>query len=350
MAYGGDIGRASRAWPHREGLDLADPEFLERDPVELLLGADVFVHIALPDLRRRGPSEPIAQQTQLGWVILGAAGSGQSACVTSMQCSPSDDLSALVRRFWEEEESPHAPVPLFQDDQECKTHFVQTHSRDFSGRYQVRLPVRPGIPDLSATRHTAARMISAVRCRFSRDPALQSRYCAFMREYLELGHMSTAISLQGATPERVCYLPHYGMMKDTGDCAKIRVVFNGSLRTNSGTSLNNWLRAGPNLLPALSDVLTRWRHHRFVLATDIEKMYRQISVHPEDRDLQRILWGTEEVTEHQLNTVTYGLACAPFLAIRVLRQLADDEGDRFPLADAAVHGGRLSATQVVCEP
>ncbi|XP_011687439.1 PREDICTED: uncharacterized protein LOC105449754 [Wasmannia auropunctata] len=152
-AYGGDIGRASRAWPHLEGLDLADPEFLERDPVELLLGADVFVHIALPGLRRGGPAEPIAQQTQLGWVILGTAGSGQSACVTSMQCSPSDDLSALVRRFWEEEESPHAPVPLSQDDQECETHFVQSHSRDLSGRYQVRLPVRPGIPDLSATQH-----------------------------------------------------------------------------------------------------------------------------------------------------------------------------------------------------
>ncbi|XP_011687438.1 PREDICTED: uncharacterized protein LOC105449753 [Wasmannia auropunctata] len=125
-------------------------------------------------------------------------------------------------------------------------------------------------------------------------------------------------------------------MKGTGDSAKIRVVFNGSSRTNSGTSLNNWLRAGPNLLPALSDVLTRWRHHRFVLATDIEKMYRQISVHPEDRDLQRILWGMEEITEHQLNTVTYGLACAPFLAIRVLHQLADDEGDRFPLGAEAV--------------
>lgn len=62
-------------------------------------------------------------------------------------------------------------------------------------------------------------------------------------------------------------------------------------------------------------------------------MYRQILVHPADRDYQRILWrpdSTDVIREYRLNTVTYGLACAPFLAIRTLRQLADDEDARFP--------------------
>lgn len=67
--------------------------------------------------------------------------------------------------------------------------------------------------------------------------------------------------------------------------------------------------------------------------TDIEKIYRQILVHPEDRDWQRILWrpGTfDHVREYRLNTVTYGLACAPFLAIRTLHQLARDEESHNP--------------------
>lgn len=49
--------------------------------------------------------------------------------------------------------------------------------------------------------------------------------------------------------------------------------------------------------------------------------------------MQRILWRfqpSDEIKEYTLNTVTYGLACAPFLALRTLRQLADDEGERFP--------------------
>jgi len=62
-------------------------------------------------------------------------------------------------------------------------------------------------------------------------------------------------------------------------------------------------------------------------------MYRQILVDPSDRHLQKIVWRYTNDTdpkEHELNTVTYDLTCAPFLAMRTLRQLADDEGGRFP--------------------
>lgn len=39
----------------------------------------------------------------------------------------------------------------------------------------------------------------------------------------------------------------------------------------------------------------------------------------------------DEVREYRLTTVTYGLACSPFLAICILRQLAAHEIKRFPL-------------------
>lgn len=100
----------------------------------------------------------------------------------------------------------------------------------------------------------------------------------------------------------------------------------------AGKSLNANL-IGANLLPALADVLLRWRWHRFAFVVDIEKMYRQILVHADDRDFQRILWrhqASDDVLEYRLNTVTYGLACPPFLAIRTLHQLANDEGASFP--------------------
>ncbi|XP_018375208.1 PREDICTED: uncharacterized protein LOC108768973 [Trachymyrmex cornetzi] len=53
-------------------------------------------------------------------------------------------------------------------------------------------------------------------------------------------------------------------------------------------------------------------------------MYRQILLQSNQRDLQRILWKKHSgtVQTFRLNTVTYGLASAPFLAIRCLYQLA----------------------------
>jgi hypothetical protein len=64
-------------------------------------------------------------------------------------------------------------------------------------------------------------------------------------------------------------------------------------------------------------------------------MFRQIMVEPKDADFQRILWRPTPETSlqhYRLRTVTYGLAPAPYLTMRVLQQLASDDGHRFPAA------------------
>jgi len=58
-------------------------------------------------------------------------------------------------------------------------------------------------------------------------------------------------------------------------------------------------------------------------------MFRQILVELMDVDFQRILWrlNPESPLQHyRLRTVIYGLAPAPYLAMRVLQQLAIDDG------------------------
>ncbi|XP_025996788.1 uncharacterized protein LOC113005428 [Solenopsis invicta] len=168
---------------------------------------------------------------------------------------------------------------------------------------------------------------------------MRTMYAEFLRQYEDLRHMSLADPSPDRLASRTCYLPHHGVLRGASASTKLRVVFNGSSSLASGGSLNEHLLPRPNLLPALADVLLRWRTHRYVIASDIEKMFRQIQVHQADRDLQRILWPhnrTDDVREYQLNTVTYGLTCAPFLAIRTLRQLAVDEESAYPLEAATL--------------
>jgi len=63
-------------------------------------------------------------------------------------------------------------------------------------------------------------------------------------------------------------------------------------------------------------------------------MYCQIWVDPKHTPFQRILFRNkiEEIRDFELNTVTFGVNCAPSLAIRVLQQLANDEEEKFPRA------------------
>ncbi|XP_071653530.1 uncharacterized protein [Temnothorax longispinosus] len=164
-----------------------------------------------------------------------------------------------------------------------------------------------------------------------RDSRFGELYRQFMREYEELKHMELAFV--SPVNDIKCYLPHHGVIRESSTSTKLRVVFNGSQQTTSDESLNHHLLVGANLLPALTDILMRWRWHRYAFVTDIEKMYRQILIHPDDQKYQCIIWHCTLlafVCVYLLLTVTYGLACAPFLAIRTLEQLTNDEQSRYP--------------------
>ena len=94
---------------------------------------------------------------------------------------------------------------------------------------------------------------------------------------------------------------------------------------------------GPTIQDKLFTHLTRFRTHTYVLTADIEQMYRQILLHPDDRNFQLIFWYYEgKQYVYRLNTVTFGIKPSPFLAIRAVNQLADDESKNFPRASKIV--------------
>ncbi|XP_070068059.1 uncharacterized protein [Drosophila takahashii] len=130
------------------------------------------------------------------------------------------------------------------------------------------------------------------------------------------------------------YLPHHEVIKPESTTTKLRVVFNASSPSVNGTSLNNVLHAGPVLQSDLTIQILKWRYFKYVFSADITKMYRQIWVDPKHTPFQRILFRNNEgdIRDYELKTVTFGVNCAPYLAIRVLKQLADDVDQQFPKA------------------
>ena len=68
-------------------------------------------------------------------------------------------------------------------------------------------------------------------------------------------------------------------------------------------------------------------------------MLRQILIEPLDRRFVTILRPEHpalELKHYVLFTVTYGTACAPFLAVRCLHQLAIENADKFPIASSCI--------------
>ncbi|XP_071576701.1 uncharacterized protein [Temnothorax nylanderi] len=332
-------------WIHLNGLQYADPEFSVPGPIDIILGEDFYGIILEEGIVKGALDSPIAQSTKLGWIISGpATNAPTSFLIRSHHISIDKELYDLIERFWEMEKIPVSNnSSLSAEDQQCELHFQSTHTRDASGRYQVRLPFRQPAEKLGDSRTKAVKVLHSLSQRLLFDPQYGKVYHKFMDEFKELQHM-TLVPDSCPEPQHVYYLPHHVVLRDN-DLNRIRVVFNGSSRTPTGYSLNDILFTGAKLQINLFDVLILWRRFPFVFSFDMMKMYRQILIHPDDRDLQRILWilqseGVLTIQTFQLNTVTYGEICAPFLALRTIIQLIKDEGSKYPLAVQVLEKGR----------
>ncbi|KMQ86385.1 gag-pol polyprotein precursor [Lasius niger] len=329
---------------HLADLSWADKNPLSADPIDLIIGADLYAELILDGVRKGAIGQPMAQNSVFGWVISGPVSSSTVSAHSSVDQSPAKaiahhcfqslSLEQELRRFWEDEEIPRQST-LSELDKQCEEHFRLTHSRRSDGRYIVRLPFKRGPPiDIGKSRIRAERMLQSLTRRFKERPEHETEYSEFLSEYEKLGHMRK-VSTCPLVPDQCVYIPHHPVIRETSVTTRLRVVFNASCVTSNGSSLNDHLLIGPKLQTELPTVILQWRQHKYVYTADIAKMYRQILVDPRDVDYQRILWRSntaDSPAEYQLLTVTYGTASAPFQALRVLKQLTLDEGHKFPLA------------------
>ena len=100
-----------------------------------------------------------------------------------------------------------------------------------------------------------------------------------------------------------------------------------------GVSLNNQLHQGPELTNSLLCVLLRFRQGPVALVADIEGMFNQVKVPPEDADALRFLWwkdsNLERPSEFQMTSYIFGAIDSPSCAIFCLKRAAEDNKGNF---------------------
>lgn len=311
-----------------QNIKLADPFCNIPSRVDALLGASIFYELLCVGQIKLSNTKLIAQKTKLGWILSGQVhanldGLRKSSCHFSANADSNAIIESQLEKFWQIEHCE--PRPLWSAEQRaCEDIFVSTHYREEDGRFSVQLPLRQDTSKLGDSKQMALKRFYAVEKKLLNNPGLRLEYVKFMQEYQDLGHMTEVFADDG---KHFNYLPHHCVVKESSTSTRVRVVFDASAKTDSGISLNDLLMIGPTIQSELLSIMLRFRKHRYVLTADCAKMYRQVNVHSEQRYLQAIFWRShsdEQLKTYVLNTVTYGTSCAPFLAVRCLRQLADD--------------------------
>lgn len=333
------------------GLTLADPNFGKPGKIDLMLGADVYSQILLHGIRKEDNDCLLAQNTVFGWILSGQVNfNANNPRIACHHLSIDHDIDRSLKKFWELEELS-AERCLTKEELECETHYQETQQRDKQGKYVVRLPfkaIQNGTPELGRSRQIAISRLLQVERRLKNEPILQQQYTECMSEYISLNHMVEVAANEhehavthsdGRVTFTCCYLPHHSVVKETSSTTKLRVVFDASCKTENGKSLNDCVMTGPTIQPTLTSLLLRWRMYPVVIKADIAKMFRQVEVAEPDVEYQRIVWrlnSTQPIKDYRLSTVTFGMACAPYLAVRTLMQIATDIQAEYPVAAHAI--------------
>ncbi|XP_015123325.1 uncharacterized protein LOC107045535 [Diachasma alloeum] len=202
------FSRASANIGSLENLQLADQQYLKPGPIDIIIGADNYGRIIRDEVVKSKQSKVVGQRT----------------------------VFELLQKFWVQEELP----------------VQQSENSELS-------------PDelesaLGESKFKASRQLRSTISKLTNNQAYAQLYKEFSNEYVTLGHMQRAP--ETAEPVPVYYLPHHGVLRADAITTRLRVVFNGSSPTSSGTSLNDILHPGGKLQTNAMDVLTWMRKHR----------------------------------------------------------------------------------------
>lgn len=318
-------------------INLADSDFNQSKPIDLLLGANIFYSLLCIGQIKLGDNLPLLQKTHLGWVISGPLMLHTQPKNTICNLNVNENVQMQLEKFWKLEEcSPNINTKFSREELECEKQFAITTTRDPEGKFIVSLPIKDNLCELGTSKENSIRRFYSLEKRLNKDPELKKQYCDFINEYISLNHMTVVNEHENVLSRNpTYYMPHHCVVKNSSTTTKVRVVFDASAKTSSGISLNDVLKVGPTIQDDLFSIILRFRTHNYVITSDIEKMYRMIYVTESDKNLQQIVWRSnpdEELKTYKLNTVTYGTASAPFLAIRSLHQVAYDNLEKYPEA------------------
>jgi hypothetical protein len=225
-------------WPHLSSLKLADPAFNISKPIDILLGVSAYRGILKQGLILGPKGTPSAQETIFGWVLFGNVNGNRSTTesVTTLHVStayPSceETLQKLALQ-----------------------HYNQHLRHEENGRFIVNLHYKPQKSTWGESRPLALRRFLSPKRRLRRSEQFED-YANVVNEYISSGHAERVPDNDLNKPSSdIFYLAHHAVYKDS-TTTPLRVVFDGSMKTTSGVSLNDQLLVGPTVYSPLNDVL-----------------------------------------------------------------------------------------------
>lgn len=353
------------------GIKLADDDYDQPSDIHMLMGADIFFQVLLPNETSMGAAQecqhvqrengepgqgtrsqstdecpcpgPKLVNTQFGHIIGGALQepkNKKSRKVVSLLCVKcNSNIDNNLKRFWETESVPQVFSEQISEHELTEQIFQSTIKLDndkFTVDLPLKIPLNEVSPTLGNSFDLALYRFLNLEKKLQKNVNLLTEYTRFIHEYVDLGHAHNIdFDSIDFSQDPIYFLPHHAVINENSKTTRTRVVFDGSMKTSNKISLNNILLNGPTVQRDLFDIMMLYRVGDYTFNSDIKRMFRNVLISPEYASLQNILWRDnpkEPIQCLRLDTVTYGLKSSTYLATRCLIELANKYDREYPLA------------------
>lgn len=305
----------------------------------ILIGQDNWQLLVASAMRTGSMSQPVASLTPLGWVLHGSRtrGLGQQVHYTNT-VQTDDNMDEELRRYFATESLMITPKRPKSDPEEQALKILQAGTQQRAdGYYETVLLWKDEKIEMPNNYQNALTRLRSTEKKIYKSELVKEKYVQQMENLTEKGYAEKA-PLQ-KTANRTWYLPHFAVINPMKP-EKLRVVHDAAAKTR-GTSLNDQLLTGPDLLQSLPGVLMRFRQHRIAVSADIAEMFMQVKIVEKDRDALRYLWRSDhrdstQPVEYRMTSLIFGATSSPATAIFVKNLNASKHEQKYPEAATAI--------------
>ena len=324
------------AHPHIRHLASKFNNFDKSAEVLLLLGRD-----SGPCMFTRcyGNKPPFAHHTSLGWALVG------ESCADNDLNKDVCVLRSSVHEHFIQTPAFHVqPKPYLHDIDIFKERkddelpdlskedemFLDKISFDIctndKGNIVMPLPFRTNAPKFPNNCTQVYNRTKSTLSRLSHDEDKLNECIQVMSKYISLGHVEMVPSEEQKPirPDHAWWIPVFPVTHPKKN--KVRIVFDSSARYH-GTSLNEKLLPGPDVMNRLNDVLLGFRNGSIGFSADIEAMFHNFYLKDDERDYIRFFWfadndPAQSVCQFRAKVHIFGNCSSPAIAAHGLRHAA----------------------------
>ena len=327
---------------HVQGLHLADTSITEtsQQNIDVLIGSDYYSDVVSGDVIR-GSNGPVAMSSLFGWILSGPTSVEESRekfdptnlilerpeLVTLSPFdihSENDELSNALQKFCDTESlgvREDTPTSQLNDGEFLKN----INFDENEGRYEVCLSWKEGLFPASNQYEMCVMRLRQLHSRLKKNKELLRDYDNVIKDQVKSGIIE-AVPENDDDQAATHSLPHHGVIRSDREKTKLRVVFDGSVKSDKSTaSINECLVKGLNLVPHLFDIVVKFRGYPIAVVAAIQKAFHQIQINPEDRRMLRFLWFNDiekdchKSKQFQFRRLVFGLTPSPAILASTIK-------------------------------